>query len=117
MDGRVNNGGARPGSGRPRKPIFVQDEGLSPLELMLSVMRDTELPMGLRLDTANKAAPYCHARMVVADVNVDTEIHVSLIQYADRATQPAIEGVSTPRLDSNGAGSTPSGNGVAKKGG
>ena len=111
------HGGAREGSGRPPKPQYFLDGGLTPLEFMIAVMRNTEHPMGLRLDMAKAAAPYCHARMVVADIHQETEIFVTLLQYGDNTAKPAIEAVSTPRLDSNGAGSSKSGNGVAKKGG
>lgn len=115
----MNNwGGAREGAGRKStKHEYVDDGEITPLQLMLSVMRDPRIALGQRLDVAVKAAPYCHARMVVADINQDTEITVNLIQYGDHTTKPAIEGVPATRLEGPGSGSTSSGNGVAKAGG
>jgi hypothetical protein len=34
-----------------------------PLDVMLSVMRNTDLPWELRFDAAVKAAPFCHPKL------------------------------------------------------
>lgn len=79
-------GGYRPGGGRPKGskdkkkrapslPITLKDEGMSPLDIMLSVMRyhwkeamkDPEAPDVQHLHSANAAAkdaaPYVHSRL------------------------------------------------------
>jgi hypothetical protein len=70
------NGGKRPGGGRKagsknkltqaREQAMRQaakgEEGLSPLDLFLMVMRDKKQPIELRLDAAKNAAPYVHRR-------------------------------------------------------
>jgi hypothetical protein len=61
-------GGARPGAGRPRsQPAYVlplaEAAGLSPLEYMLSVIRDPKAETSRRDRLAMAAAPYCHPRI------------------------------------------------------
>jgi hypothetical protein len=69
-------GGKRPGAGRPRGARNVKTVeqaeaavagGLTPLEYMLSVMRDEGNDKATRLDAANKAAPYVHAKLASVD--------------------------------------------------
>ena len=62
-------GGYRPGAGRPKgakSRVTVEIPGQSPLEHMLSVMSDPEADVA-RLDRmAVAAAPYVHARAMLA---------------------------------------------------
>jgi len=69
-------GGKRPGAGRPRgarnaktveQAEAVKSSGLTPLDYMLSVMRDEGNDKATRLDAANKAAPYVHAKLASVD--------------------------------------------------
>jgi hypothetical protein len=64
-------GGPRPGAGRPRKVDAIPAKlvlteamliGMSPLEYMLSVMRDQSADAARRDRMAQCAAPYVHAR-------------------------------------------------------
>lgn len=66
------NGGARPGSGRkpgsPNKKTAalqqaVTESGLTPLDYMLSVLRNEAGEPRERLNAANMAAPYIHAKL------------------------------------------------------
>lgn len=70
-------GGNRPGAGRkagaPNKATAKQREavkksGLTPLDYLLIVMRDKDVPREERVDAANKAAPYVHAKLSSVDV-------------------------------------------------
>lgn len=69
-------GGKRSGAGRPKgsrnkkteeQAAAVADSGLTPLDYLLSVMRDTEVPREDRVDAAHKAAPYVHAKLASVD--------------------------------------------------
>lgn len=69
-------GGKRAGAGRPKGARNVKtveqakaakESGLTPLEYMLSVMRDEANDKATRLDAANKAAPYVHAKLASVD--------------------------------------------------
>lgn len=69
-------GGTRPGAGRKpgapnkataRQRRAVEESGLTPLEYLLSVMRDETVPRVARVDAANKAAPYVHAKLATVD--------------------------------------------------
>ena len=89
-------GGARPGAGRKkgganrindeaRKKAL--DDGLSPLEYLLGVMRDIRQDDARRLDAAKAAAPYVHARLANVAVagEIDSKITVNINKrvYAD----------------------------------
>ena len=68
--GKREGAGRKPGVGNKatqeqRKAIL--ESGLSPLDYMLSVMRDEENDQSERLDAANKAAPYVHAKLAAID--------------------------------------------------
>lgn len=41
----------------------VKASGLMPLDFLLSVMRDENVPRDERVDAAHKAAPYVHAKL------------------------------------------------------
>lgn len=65
-------GGARPGSGRkagsPNKKTAelqaaVAESGMTPLEYLLEVMRDSSQEPKQRLIAAQSAAPYIHAKL------------------------------------------------------
>lgn len=59
-------GGRRPGS--PNKATAEREariaaSGLTPLDYMISLMRDANLDVPTRLDAAKSAAPYVHAKL------------------------------------------------------
>ena len=70
-------GGARPGAGRKpgsttRKTREIAEraiqEGLTPLEYMLAVLRDEGNETTVRMDAAKSAAPYIHPRLAAVEV-------------------------------------------------
>ncbi len=83
-------GGARPGAGRKKGGANrINDEarkkaledGLSPLEYLLGVMRDIRQDDARRLDAAKAAAPYVHARL--ANVAHTRTIKVRCVSRSD----------------------------------
>jgi len=77
-------GGARPGAGRkkgtPNKRTAevvkaVEESGLTPLEYLLSVMRDEETDQRERLNAASMAAPYVHAKLSSIELNAKVAVH------------------------------------------
>lgn len=69
-------GGQRPGAGRPKgaqnkatveQREAVKESGLTPLEYLLSVMRDDTAERAERVDAAHKAAPYVHPKLANVD--------------------------------------------------
>lgn len=75
-------GGARPGAGRKKGGANrINDEarkkaledGLSPLEYLLGVMRDIRQDDARRLDAAKAAAPYVHAKLASAEIKADIQ--------------------------------------------
>lgn len=72
----AQHGGKRPGAGRkkgvPNKATQEQrqaiaESGLTPLEYLLSVVRDKEEERAVRMDAAHKAAPYVHPKLAAVD--------------------------------------------------
>jgi hypothetical protein len=70
-------GGKRPGAGRKRgarnKVTFAREaelaaSGLTPLDYMLSILRDPEASREDRKWASEKAAPYCHHRLSTTEV-------------------------------------------------
>ncbi len=64
-------GGKRIGAGRPKgskitRTVELADriagQGISPLEYVMSIMRDERQPAGLRFECAKAAMPYMHPR-------------------------------------------------------
>jgi hypothetical protein len=81
-------GGLRPGGGRPKgSPNRTNAElraeaaaaGLTPLEFMLKVLRDTDEKFERRAWAAEKAAPFLHARLATIEHKGDTGGQVQII--------------------------------------
>lgn len=74
------HGGARPGAGRKKnghnkltqEAIAKANDGLSPLDYLLSILRDDTAEKAHRMDAAKAAAPYCHAKLQPVDGQGDT---------------------------------------------
>lgn len=70
-------GGRRPGAGRKKGSAtlktrqkaneILEDGGITPLDYMLSVLRNEELSAEERMDAAKSAAPYVHPRLAATD--------------------------------------------------
>lgn len=68
----MSRGGKREGAGRKKGAATKVNEtarqkaaegGLMPLDYMLGVMRDEDIPRDVRMDAAKAAAPYVHAKL------------------------------------------------------
>lgn len=82
----ANHGGARKGAGRKKgghnklteEAIAKANDGLSPLDYLLSVLRSPEADEARRIDAAKAAAPYCHAKLQPVDDKGDSTQKVSV---------------------------------------
>ena len=72
---RNPRGGGRPAgkknkwtllSDEQRKALADQNDGLTPLQFFLSLLRDMDTPMEHKLEAARIAAPYMHRKMPLA---------------------------------------------------
>lgn len=61
---KTTHGGARPGAGRPRKPVIPLDVPVAadPLQFLLSVVNDPKADAALRVKAATAAMPFMHQR-------------------------------------------------------
>lgn len=76
-------GGARPGAGRPKGSLnkkhsdmlaSISESGLTPVEYMLSIMRNEQADTRDRAWAAEKAAPYIHARPAPTANRIEIEL-------------------------------------------
>jgi hypothetical protein len=67
--------------------------GLSPVDYLLSIMRDEALDLPTRLDAAKSVAPYTNPRLASIDATVKSEVKVALTeeQRRERARQAILE--------------------------
>ncbi len=75
-------GGRRPGAGRPpgaknRKTVEMQAaieaSEMTPLDYMISVMRNEDNDPRTRLEAAHHAAPYVHSKLTATELTVNKE--------------------------------------------
>lgn len=85
-------GGARAGAGRKPGAITQKAreiaekglEGVTPLDFMLEIMRNTQKSDEERFEAAKAAAPYVHARLAAVEANVKTQVSLGdLLDAAD----------------------------------
>lgn len=79
------HGGYRPGGGRPKGSKNLKtkqheamvarliEDGESPLEFLIRIMRDEEMALDLRMDAAKVAAPYVHQKLSAITLTGDEE--------------------------------------------
>lgn len=77
---QTGRGGARPGAGRKQNTpnrvtqelqAKVASEGMTPLDYLLAVMRDTGADDLARRDCAKAAAQYVHPKLASVDMRAD----------------------------------------------
>jgi hypothetical protein len=84
--GRKTGGGSRkgiPNKATAAKAAAVAASGLTPLDFMLSVMRDPANDMAVRMDAAKGAAPYVHPKLAQVEHSGDLNATVKH-QFTDR---------------------------------
>lgn len=74
----------------------IAASGLTPLDYIISVMRDESNPTDLRLDAANKAAPFVHPKLSSIDLEATHDITDTM---ADVLKEIAARGGSLVKLD------------------
>ena len=63
-------------SAKAKKAVAIAESGLTPLEYLLSVMRDENEDLPMRVDAAKAAAPYVHPKLanIAVSGNPDSPI-------------------------------------------
>jgi len=78
-----NLGGKRPGAGRPKGSKNAKtaelarrltEDGITPLEYMLDVLRNPDSEQGRRDDMSKAAAPYMHPKLSSTEVKIPEKI-------------------------------------------
>lgn len=79
----MSSGGKRPGAGRPKgaknkatveRESQIAEEGITPLDFMLNMLRDENAPLDDRKWAAEKAAPFVHPKLSSATVSGDMTV-------------------------------------------
>lgn len=74
--GKREGAGRKPGSATKRTREIADDaaaEGVTPLEYLLSVLRDERMTLESRFEAAKAAAPYVHPRLSAVDMNANVK--------------------------------------------
>lgn len=92
------SGGAREGAGRKKGAATRMNEearakaaegGLMPLDYMLSILRDEDMPADARMDAAKAAAPYVHAKLASVEHTGALEVTTQTKEQRDAAVAAA----------------------------
>ncbi len=69
------------------KAAEIESSGLTPLDFMLAVLRDTENDKAMRLAAAKDAAPYVHPKLANIELSGKDggPLNVSVTRYSDPA--------------------------------
>lgn len=63
----------------------IASEGITPLEYLISVMRDVSCDQAKRIEAAKSAAPYVHARLSAVDfTGTLSTTHEQFLEQIDR---------------------------------
>ena len=88
-----SHGGSRPGAGRKaggrnKKTAeileAVESTGVTPLDYLLSVMRDEAGDKPTRIQAAIAAAPYCHSKLAAVTISGDEDNPLNVIAEVRR---------------------------------
>jgi hypothetical protein len=100
---RPNNGGRRPGAGRPKgsknrttvkKLKIVEklvEEKKTPLEFLIGVMLDKGKDIELRVDAAKAAAPYVHPKLAQTELNLNANLRTMTDEDVTRELAELLE--------------------------
>jgi hypothetical protein len=69
-------------------------DGITPVDLFLSLLRDPKTPMGIRLKAAEACAPYIHRRMPVAVEDVTPQKRLVDLDALSRLSPTELEVLS-----------------------
>lgn len=88
----MSHGGKRDGAGRKAGSITRRTReiaegalagGITPLDYMLSLLRDEEQDVGVRFEAAKSAAPYIHPRLSTVDATVEGGLRIEIVDDLD----------------------------------
>lgn len=95
----TGHGGKRPGAGRPKGAASKRtseiankaaQEGLTPLEFMMQMLRNEEADIKDRMWAAEKAAPYIHARLASVEHKGDLNVTTRTKEERDAIVEAAL---------------------------
>ena len=89
-------------AGKPKGAVSKLDkeararaaDGLTPLDYMLSILRDEGQEQPARLDAAKAAAPYVHARLANIDANIHGKMGV-VVEIVRFGQEKPVQGETT----------------------
>ena len=83
-------GGLRPNAGRKKGSLNAKtqkvaercfEEGITPLEYMLNVMRDPTQEFDTRMDAAKNCAPYMHPKLASVEQKIEAEVNGTIYEW------------------------------------
>lgn len=86
------------------KEAAIAASGLTPLEYMLSLLRNTKLPRDVRLEASRSAAPYVHPRLAQMQVTTPPG---NPLEFKNVDAEPELIGAYLRRIGAIPAGAAP----------
>jgi hypothetical protein len=68
-----------PNKATAAKAAEIEASGLTPLDFMLSVLRDERNDLETRFKAAHGAAPYVHPRLSAIDATIDGGLRIEIV--------------------------------------
>jgi hypothetical protein len=81
--------------------VAVENSGLTPLDFMLTVLRDQEQDYDVRLDAAKSAAPYIHPKLANIELTGRDKgpLEVNVVRFSDPAQRMGTPPVPDEGMD------------------
>lgn len=92
------HGGARNGAGRKPSSLTTKtreiaekavEGGITPLDYMLTLLRDEGQPSAVRFEAAKAAAPFVHPKLSTVQANIEATVGVTEIEWRVVDPNPA----------------------------
>lgn len=99
----LKTGGRQKGSRNKRteaQAVAIETSGLTPLDYMLTVLRDPKAEDDLRMEAARSAAPYVHPKLANIEVSGKDggPLEVKVVQFSHHPQPLDSKKLSTPVL-------------------
>lgn len=116
-------GGSRPNSGRKagtkniKTKVIAErcaEEGITPLEYMLNVMRDPAQEFDTRMDAAKSCAPYMHPKLASVEQKVEAEVNGTIYEWLTGTVADIGQSVADESSDVRGTGTRGNARDMAK---
>lgn len=73
-----------PNKATAAKAAEIAASGLTPLDYLMSLLRDENNALPIRMEAAKNAAPYVHPKLASFTGQIDTAVTVEIVSFAEK---------------------------------